>query len=566
MTDLLLRKHASGWALAKVAWIALILAPPAFSQFQKKSIIGDDTLLLNGWLYPKGPDANPFRKPSDPQFQGTRERILLGKMVFWDEQLSADGTMSCGTCHFPTTGGGDARDGALHPNGKTGSLGVLPQQLVDYGDGATTNFDRLVTPRNAPTMIGAGYFEKLFWDRRAGPDFPDANGNPQTGFSLFAAAEAQVAGPPISEVEMGHFGITWTSGNIQAKLGASRPLALATPATIPPDVAPLVNQGLTYDQHFDNVFGTGGVTRNRIAMAVAHYMRSLIPNQAPIDIPFAMTQDMRDGFDIMNDSNCFQCHSASVTIPGTLLQMNPDNTLVDPFDQPLSDGRFHFINLPPPGDILEDGSNASVKTPTLRNVGLRRRFFHSGQFSSLADIVAFYNGEIGNGNAGFNHVLDSVEKGKVLQFLGRALTDPRVAQGLPPFDRPDLYSERVPFETNEYGTGTAGTGGLVPEILANAPPNVGNAFFKVGVGNALAGATAILSVSNTQAGGPNIWIGPPTTNVVTTINAQSIGTASLPIANDPTLIGTPMFMQWTIVDPAAPFSRARSDAAGFTIF
>ena len=39
---------------------------------------------------------------------------MLGKILFWEEQLSSDNTVSCGTCHRPAFGGTDPRLG-LHP-------------------------------------------------------------------------------------------------------------------------------------------------------------------------------------------------------------------------------------------------------------------------------------------------------------------------------------------------------------------------------------------------------------------------------------------------------------------
>ena len=29
----------------------------------------------------------------------TEEKRILGKLIFWEEQLSSDNTMACGTCH-----------------------------------------------------------------------------------------------------------------------------------------------------------------------------------------------------------------------------------------------------------------------------------------------------------------------------------------------------------------------------------------------------------------------------------------------------------------------------------
>ena len=50
------------------------------------------------------PPENPF----------TESKRALGKVLFWDEQLSSDNTMSCGTCHIPQAGGNDPRN-AINP-------------------------------------------------------------------------------------------------------------------------------------------------------------------------------------------------------------------------------------------------------------------------------------------------------------------------------------------------------------------------------------------------------------------------------------------------------------------
>ena len=44
----------------------------------------------------------------------TEEKRVLGKILFWDEQLSSDNTVACGTCHLPAFGGTDNRK-AIHP-------------------------------------------------------------------------------------------------------------------------------------------------------------------------------------------------------------------------------------------------------------------------------------------------------------------------------------------------------------------------------------------------------------------------------------------------------------------
>ena len=60
----------------------------------------------------------------------TKERVMLGRMLFFDPRLTADGNVSCATCHLPALYGTDAR-----PT----SIGVKQRPH----------------PRNAPTILNA---------------------------------------------------------------------------------------------------------------------------------------------------------------------------------------------------------------------------------------------------------------------------------------------------------------------------------------------------------------------------------------------------------------------------
>lgn len=81
----------------------------------------------------------PVPIPGDnPQ---TPEKVALGRTLFEDRRLSADGTVSCSTCHLP--------DRAF-TDGRTVAQGVQQR-------GGT---------RNAPTLINSAYLTSLFWDGR----------------------------------------------------------------------------------------------------------------------------------------------------------------------------------------------------------------------------------------------------------------------------------------------------------------------------------------------------------------------------------------------------------------
>jgi cytochrome c peroxidase len=107
---------------------------------------------LQTWLLP---DQAPT--PVDNKL--TKERVELGKKLFFDPRLSGDGNMSCATCHNPVLG---------------------------WSDGLPTakGFKSMVLGRASPTVINTGYNDIQMWDGRK------------------ATLEEQAMGPMEASVEM----------------------------------------------------------------------------------------------------------------------------------------------------------------------------------------------------------------------------------------------------------------------------------------------------------------------------------------------------------------------------
>src|SRR5262245_7791170 len=55
---------------------------------------------------PPPPPPPPPLQPANPV---TTAKANLGKVLFWDEQLSSTRTMACGSCHQAARGGSDPR-------------------------------------------------------------------------------------------------------------------------------------------------------------------------------------------------------------------------------------------------------------------------------------------------------------------------------------------------------------------------------------------------------------------------------------------------------------------------
>lgn len=90
----------------------------------------------------------------------TDAAIALGRTLFFDPQLSKDGTIACATCHVPSKGFADGRRVAVGIGGAVGT-------------------------RNTPSIVNTASNKSWFWDGRA------------------ATLEEQVLGPIENPVEMG---------------------------------------------------------------------------------------------------------------------------------------------------------------------------------------------------------------------------------------------------------------------------------------------------------------------------------------------------------------------------
>lgn len=516
-------------ALVRFHVLPLLLAAVLARASAAQDLIGDFPVV-------QVPPGNPL----------TPEKVLLGKALFFEEQLSSDDTVACATCHMPEAGGGEPRpslraagaDGVLFtPDDDFGSAGVRRQdEHGNYLPHALFGFDRQPTARNSPTVLGAAFFNTQFWDARALPEFTALDGT--TVLAQFASLETQAVEPPLSSVEMGETARSWDE--LVTKLARVRPLDLAV--DVPPALDAFIGRAETYGPLFRAAFGTGAITRERIAMALASYERTLVPDRSPFDLG-TMTARQQLGLQVFRDVGlCEVCHPSA--------------------NRFFSDGASRTIFLPDHRRV--------VKTPTLRNVGLRRRFMSSGQFTSLDEVLAHYE------DVGFITFTTQAQRLALRDFLQNALTDPRAARREAPFDRPLLRSELPALATQRYGTATTGSGGFRPELLSDTPPVLGSESFRIGIGNALGGAPAALLLgprapAGSYLGGIPLYVeaGAGSARVFVLGGAgpgQGGATFAAPLPSDPALVGTPIAAQWMVLDSAAAHGVAVSEAAEFTLF
>ncbi|HNO78358.1 MAG TPA: cytochrome c peroxidase [Phycisphaerae bacterium] len=378
------------------------------------------------------PAENPITEP----------KRVLGKMLFWDEQLSSDNTIACGTCHLPTSAGADPRT-AVNPgvdgvaatlDDIFGSFGVARADSDgEYYEDAVFGFARQVTGRSAQMTIGSQWAPDLFWDGRATSQFI----NPETGAVSIAVGgglESQAVGPIMSDVEMAHEDRDWSE--VSTKLSAAKPMALAVQK--PADVQAALAGVTTYGDLFTDAFGDPAITAERIAFAIATYERTLVADQTPWDAfvggnPTAMTPGQVQGWNFFRASQCAICHAPPLFTNNTFRNIGL---------RPLAEdtGRQGVTGVP--------ADAGRFKVPSLRNTGLKSTYMHNGQLQSLPVVLDFYQGV--NGQVQFPANQDPLippinipppVRPALVDFLANALTDPRVEAGTFPFDRPKLHSE-----------------------------------------------------------------------------------------------------------------------------
>jgi cytochrome c peroxidase len=89
---------------------------------------------------PLGLDEEGFKVPKDNPL--TKDKVELGRLLFFDKRLSANNTIACASCHIPAL---------AFTDGQPVSTGINSQQ----------------GGRSAPTAINRGFSTAQFWDGRA---------------------------------------------------------------------------------------------------------------------------------------------------------------------------------------------------------------------------------------------------------------------------------------------------------------------------------------------------------------------------------------------------------------
>ena len=154
--------HPVSWTLWSVLAIAILpwLVPEKTVPHYSDGALRHLALSTGMASVPKTYEAllNVVDNPDNPM---SREKIALGKRLFFDTRLSRDKTLNCASCHLLDEGGDDNRPVAIGYHGRANPFHL-----------------------NSPTVLNAALAKTEFWDGRAKDVEEQAGGPVQAPFEM----------------------------------------------------------------------------------------------------------------------------------------------------------------------------------------------------------------------------------------------------------------------------------------------------------------------------------------------------------------------------------------------
>jgi len=318
---------------------------------------------------PKGapnPAADPLAQPKSLQQVGvpvdltreaipadnpqTPEKISLGQKLFLERRLSADGTVSCSTCHNPDLAFTDRKSTSVGIKGRVGQ-------------------------RNAPTLLNALYNKTQFWDGRV------------------KTLEEQAANPIVNAFEMGDPNLDAAVAQIASVEEYQQAFQrVFDRAANGPDllraIASYERTQLSFDSPFDR-FIAGD---NNAIDASAKRGWELFNTQARCNKCHALMETQRD-VTVFTD-NDFHNIGIGIIRHNVVALGRQAEQLIKSGDTAAIDRAAIQTDMSALGRFLitkQEKDTASFKTPDIRNVLVTGPYFHDGSQETLWDVMDHYN-------------------------------------------------------------------------------------------------------------------------------------------------------------------------------
>ena len=319
--------------------IVFLLSLPAF--LHKKTPQLNDTMLRERALstnmlpIPKTYEAL-LKVVDNPDNRMSKEKIALGKELFFDTRLSQDKTISCASCHSLEEGGDDNIPTAIGHQGQAN-----PSHL------------------NSPTVLNAALAHAQFWDGRA------------------KDVEEQAGGPIQAPFEM-HM----TPQEVEQRLGGDSKYVAKFKALFP-------QEKIT----FKNVRKAIGAYE-RTLLTRGAYDKFLEGDND------AISPQAKRGMTLFLTQGCKGCHAGMSVGGQSIQRFPLRNYFADYIgmilepDLKIKESPYPFANV---GGFLGKDEQLRFRVPILRNITKTAPYFHNGSTEKLEEAVRIMSKyQIGN--------------------------------------------------------------------------------------------------------------------------------------------------------------------------
>ncbi len=295
----------------------------------------------------------------------TKAKIELGRQLYFDTRLSADGTVSCASCHHPDTGYARETQFGVGIGGQKGG-------------------------RNSPVSYNRILSKAQFWDGRA------------------ATLEEQAKGPIANPIEMGftHKGCVDSLSAVEGyklqfgKIFPGEGLTIDTIAkaiasfertlVTGPSPADYYEPLATFEKQFKDDLADVEAFKADDPVTYGRYVAlKNASNEHPL------SESARRGRDLFfsQNANCTACH-----VGANFTDELYHNLGVGMEREKPDLGRFDQTKA--------DKDRGAFKTPTVRNVALTGPYMHDGSQKTLEEVVEWYD----KGGHANPHLSDKIKK------------------------------------------------------------------------------------------------------------------------------------------------------------
>lgn len=319
--------------------------------------------------------------PASPYYYGesiNSAQATLGRVLFYDRQLSVNNSISCSSCHKQSLAFADNVAFSKGFGGQVTTRNSMPIQ--NLGGGALVTDVIIPDTSNFEPFFG----KALFWDGRE------------------RILSNMVLRPIVNHVEMGINDIDALEGKLE--------------------------KVSYYPSLFEQAFGTSDITIERMGQAMAAFLHSINSTNTRFDQVMrgeaTFTPEELTGNNLfMSTYDCNSCHQVG-SVNGYIAAGTFANIGLD---EEYSDAGLALVTK----NKFDAGR---FKIPSLRNVALTAPFMHDGRFETLEDVIDHYSEGIANNSNLDNRLRTSSgepqrfhipprDKRALIAFL-KTLTDP----------------------------------------------------------------------------------------------------------------------------------------------